>query len=375
MLPSAFVVLDRLPLTPNGKLDRNALVTHRAPAPEHGVGSAPRSQLELHLAKIWENLLQLESVCVRDDFFELGGHSLLAAQLFDQVEKTFGRKLPLDTLWFHARTIEELAAVLREGNEPHAWPQLVPLKPSGARVPLFCIHTIGGNLFHYYELATRLHPDQPVYGVQAAGVYGDRWPDRQMADIAADCIQTMLARQQQAPYLIAGYSSGGVVAFEMAHQLRAQGKQVALLALLDSFAPAKPTAANSLSRLPDLWHAARRHEVRERLYHLVLHGLHLDRLRNLPGVGAAHRWAHWSYSPAAYPGVVDLFLAEQSERLASDPILGWRTLAGELHIHRLPGAHGFIMKRPVVESLAEQLQACIDHALVRRGGVSPVPLA
>ena len=360
MIPAAFVFMDQLPLTMNGKIDRKAL-----PAPSAmmaGEAGRPRNMLEFHLVKIWEDVLGRNHIGIHDNFFELGGHSLLAVKLFDQIEKQFGKKLPLDTLWFEGATIDAIASILEREQEMVLWPELVQIKAGGDTTPLFCIHTMGGNLFHYYELARALSPQLPVYGLQARGVYGKLAPRDNVADIANDCIHAMRQRQAHGPYRIAGFSSGGIVAFEMAQQLHAAGEEVSCLALLDCYAPGvrfKRDFWKELYKLLTLKNL-RRHQ--ERIYHQFLHPLGLHRLRKMQTIGETHRWAHWSYKHVPYPGRIDLFVAAESEKHATDPLLGWSKVAkGELVIHSVPGTHGLMVKAPCVDVLAEKLQHILDQ--------------
>jgi amino acid adenylation domain-containing protein len=371
MLASAYVFLARLPLTPNGKVDRLSLPPPREyTAPGERSTVRPRGQLELHLSKIWEQLLDVGPVGVTDDFFALGGHSLLAAQLIDQIEKHFGKRLPLDVLWYGNATVERLASLIRQDEASVVWPQLVEIKPHGTKAPLFCVHTMGGNLFHYFELAYALDSEQPVFGLQARGVYGREAPRSTVEEIAADCIAAMRSEQPVGPYRIAGFSSGGVVAFEVARQLREAGEAVALLALLDTFAPEVRMRNSVWHKLLKVLRMKNARLLQERILHTVLHGLGRPNIRRLRAVGEAHRWAHWSYRPRPYAGRLTLFVAKQSANFATDPALGWRGLAGgDLDIREVPGTHGLMVKRPVVEELARQLQACLDAACFGPGAI------
>jgi len=230
MIPAFFVGLREFPLTPNGKIDKSKLPHPTTESRQPDKKIAPRNKLELHLVKIWESLLGTEPVGITDDFFMLGGHSLLAARMFDDIQRLFGKKLPLDTLWFGGATIEHLAQLINTNEGEVVWPSLVTIKQGGDRVPLFCVHTQGGNLFHYYDMAGELAADQPVYGLQARGVYGRENFHHRIEDIAAHCIDTMRAKQPEGPYLITGFSSGGLVAYEMAQQLLKAGVPPAMLA-------------------------------------------------------------------------------------------------------------------------------------------------
>jgi len=361
MVPAAFVILDQLPLTPNGKVDRQAL-----PAPPSVTitvsGARPRNALEFHLTKIWEDVLNRKPIGIHDNFFELGGHSLLAVRLFDQIEKHFGEKLPLDTLWFEGATVATLTRILEKEQDTISWPELVEIKAGGNMLPLFCIHTMGGNLFHYYELARTLSPQLPVYGLQARGVYGKHSPRDNVAEIAADCINAMYLRQPHGPYRIAGFSSGGIVAFEMAQQLHAAGEKISTLALLDCFAPGVKLKWSYGRWLRRLITPSGLRQFQERLYYRILQPLGLRHLRQIRTIGEAHRWAHWSYLPASYPDRIDLFVAAESGKKATDPLLGWSKIAGgDLMIHPVPGTHGLMVKSPHVEVLAEKLQDILNQ--------------
>lgn len=361
MLPAAFVVMDELPLTANGKVNRQALPMPSANSAVGSIGK-PRNTLEFHLVKIWEDVLGRTPVGIHDSFFELGGHSLLAVKLFDRIEKTFGKKLPLDTLWFEGATIETLAGILEREKETITWPELVEIKTGGDMAPLFCVHTMGGNLFHYYELARALSPQLPVYGLQARGVYGKYSARDNVADIAADCINVMRRRQPHGPYRITGFSSGGIVAFEMAQQLHAAGEKVSALALLDCYAPGIKLKGNYWRQIRKLLTINGLRRFQERLYHRILQPLGLRRLRQIHTIGEAHRWAHWNYRPISYPDRIDLFVAAESGKKATDPLLGWSKVAGgDLMVHPIPGTHGLMVKSPHVEVLAEKLQYILDQ--------------
>lgn len=361
MVPSYYIMIDAWPLTPNGKLDHKALPEPGITLTKRDCGK-PRSTLELHLVKIWEDVLGRTPIGIDDNFFELGGHSLLAVKLFNQIEKHTGKKLPLDTLWFKGATIETLARILERENGSVHWPQLVQIKAGGDKTPLFCIHTMGGNLFHYFELARALSPQLPVYGLQAQGVYGKLAPRDKIADIASDCINAMRQRQPIGPYRIAGFSSGGIVAFEMAQQLHTTQQAVSSLVLLDCYAPGVSYKENLWIVFRRLFTFKNRRALQERLYHRVLYPLGLRRMRQMNAIGETHRWAHWSYIPKPYSGKIDLFIATESAEKATDPLLGWSKVAkGDLLVHSIPGSHGLMVKAPCVDLLAEKLQCILDQ--------------
>ncbi|MCP5003726.1 MAG: amino acid adenylation domain-containing protein, partial [Planctomycetes bacterium] len=235
MVPASFTVLEELPLTPNGKIDRKAL-----PAPETLLTKkyyrAPRETVEFQLVRIWENVLDIRPVGIRDNFFELGGHSLLAVRLMSQIEQQFKKKLPLTTL-FQNTTIEQFATILRKQAEPLPWSSLVAIQPKGEKLPIFCVHPAGGNVLCYLELAQHLGEEQPFYGLQSFGLETGQVPHTQVVDMAALYLNEVQTLHPHGPYQLAGWSFGGLVAFEMALRLQIQGKSVSLLALLDRPAP------------------------------------------------------------------------------------------------------------------------------------------
>ncbi|MEM7593187.1 MAG: amino acid adenylation domain-containing protein, partial [Cyanobacteria bacterium P01_A01_bin.83] len=237
MVPSAFVFLDSIPLTPNGKVDRRAL-----PAPDNtrqessSTFVAPQDKLESHLTEIWSQVLNVKPIGVRDNFFDLGGNSLQAVALFAQIEKQFGKKLPLVTL-FQSGTVAEIAQIIRQKKWLSPWSSLVPIKPDGTKPPLFYIHGGGGNLLVYRDLAFALGTDQPVYGLQSRGLDGRYAPFNRIEDMANHYLAQIRKLQPNGPYFLAGLSSGGTTAWEIAQLLQAQGQKVALLALFDSSGP------------------------------------------------------------------------------------------------------------------------------------------
>ena len=382
MVPSAFVMLAAFPLTPNGKIDRSAL-----PAPEHQRQEseetfvAPKDELELQLKEIWEKVLGVQPIGIRDNFFTLGGHSLIAVRVFTEIEQIWGRNLPLITL-FQTQTVEALADILRQSGCIAPWSSLVLIQPGQSKPPLFCIHPIGGNVLEYYGLAHYLGREQPVYGLQAQGLDGKQVPLSRVEDMANHYIKEIRTVQPNGPYFLAGYSFGGVVAFEMAQQLYAQGQKVALLALLDVKSPnllhIRPSFAESVRiHLSNLWQLElqeRLKYIRDRIEYRVGKVNYKDFLiRELSKTGIltnqylkvldSNLQASKDYITPVYPGVVTLFRCQvQLLEFALHPELGWGELvAGDLEIHHIPGDHFGLLKEPRVRVLAEKLKLCLER--------------
>src|SRR5262249_8652105 len=223
MVPSAFVVLDALPITPNAKLNWKAL-----PAPEPRakeiVSIVPRDPIEARLAKIWEQVLGIDRVGVTDNFFRLGGDSLLSTHLFAQIEKEFGRRLPMGTL-FEAPTIEALAEVLRQSSwVPGSVLQVQAGDPSTP--PIFFVQARIG----YHVLAAELGFEQPVYVVSYDGLVTSD-TERTLRSVAEELARRIRQQQPQGPYYLAGWCLAGQVALAVARELMRQGERIRLLAV------------------------------------------------------------------------------------------------------------------------------------------------
>jgi thioesterase domain-containing protein/acyl carrier protein len=387
MVPAIFVLLDALPLMPNGKIDRRALPSPDRSRPELDKAFvAPRDDLELQLAHIWEEVLGVRPVGLRDNFFELGGHSLLAVRLFALIEKRLGKKLPLTAI-FQGATVEHLAGVLRQQAMPGPQSSLVPLQPGGGKRPLFLVHPAGGHVFPYVHLAQLLGSDQPCYGLQARGLEDGQDPHTRIEDMAAWYIQALQTVQPTGPYLLGGWSMGGVVAFEMAQQLHAQGQRVALLALLDGRIPTPDEAfpeedaeaivlveryfgisfgpMESLMELPKDEQLAFMLE-QAKSAGLIPAELDVAQARRFVELLRSDLRATQNYGLHRYPGRITFFKANETPADTSpdpDPTMGWSEWAsGGVEVHVVPGNHANLMYEPHVEVLAEKLTACLNPA-------------
>jgi surfactin family lipopeptide synthetase A len=397
MVPSAFVTLMAMPLTPNGKVNRRALPRpDRADLAPKERSGAPRDVLESQLAKIWESVLGVRPIGVKDNFFEVGGHSLLAVRMLQRVEQALGKKLPIATL-FQAPTIEQLAALLRQNGWSPPWSSLVAIHAEGSKPPFFCVHGAGGNVLRFYDLARYLGSDQPVYGLQARGLSGNDLPRTRVEDMAADYIEEMRSVQPEGPYFLGGYSFGGIVAFEMAQQLAAHSGEQALVVLFDTFCtPHRPLPRNHLSarELTYLCQSAsstlrkllqmppgQRRAYLSRKAKLLREGIQRRvQLMRLPSalkiVRRACERAAKDYTLRIYPGRVILFRSSRRPLMQfRDPHAGWSAYAGQgLEIHEIAGDHNSILLEPQVRVVAEQLKASLapTQAINHAGQVTSV---
>jgi thioesterase domain-containing protein len=348
---------------------------------------APRDDIELRLAGIWQRALGVAAAGVHDDFFELGGHSLLVLQLVNDIRAEFGRDLPLSVI-FASPTIEALAATLRASADPAEWSPLVAVQPRGSRPPLYCVHPLGGHVLCYADLARQLPPDQPLFGLQAPGMEEGQAPLASIGEMADEYLRRVRARQPAGPYALAGYSFGGYVAYEMAQRLRQAGEKVALLALLDTPAPsvirggARPidSAALLSSLFPvlglseDALRASGSEDdqlacvvARAREANLVPPGFTMDEARRYFAVCKTNQAMR--ADPRPYGGRITLLRAtEGAERISADPALGWRALAdGGLDVHWVGGRHENMLAAPHAAGAARVMA---DALASERAGVS-----
>lgn len=247
MIPEDFIALNKFPLTPNAKIDRKAL-----PAPqykEHTREDAiALTENEKIVADIWSDILGLQNLHPSDDFFELGGHSLLAIKVMVAIEKQTGKRLPIATLFNHS-TISKLATQLAEKETAEKWDVLVPIKTTGSKIPLFLIHGGGMNILLFRSITEHFDADQPVYGLQALGFSHKTDIPATIEEIAARYVNDILKVNPDGPYALAGYSLGGFMAFEMAKQLTALGKEIKFLGVMDTYAGNNYYAGGTIARL------------------------------------------------------------------------------------------------------------------------------
>jgi amino acid adenylation domain-containing protein len=233
LVPSQISVLDRLPLTANGKLDRPALEATGQPGRDGGPGFTPaRTPAEATLVEIWESVLAtVRPVGVHDDFFDLGGQSFAALRVIGQIGQRLGHRVPLGVL-LEQRTIAALAAWIAV-PEP-SWSPLVRLT-KGSGGPWFLVHPAGGNVLCYRGLAESL--DRPCYAFQAPGPACGRQPLDKVGAFAGLYLRALLEIRPRGPYSLGGWSSGAVIAAELARQLEELGHRVDQLVVVDAPAP------------------------------------------------------------------------------------------------------------------------------------------
>jgi thioesterase domain-containing protein len=378
MVPHQYVTLEQFPLTAGGKIDRGAL-----PPPVNGDPAArfvaPSTPREETLAAIWVDVLRVERVGVHDNFFELGGDSLLGLQMIARARKS-GIVLVPKQLFLH-QTIAELALTAATSTEDDAGAEscLVPIQIGGERRPLFCIHPGGGTVFCYLELARHLPNDQPVYGLQAQGIDGLLAPHGSVKEMACHYVELIRTIQPHGPYQLCGWSSGGIIAYEMARLLEAQGVAIGRLLLIDT---GLPTPGNELGeddlnsvllamfpgesqeriermrQLPPEEQLAYFREQAERAQQVVA-GIDDTFLHYAYEVFKAGAQAMLQYRPASFSGKVVLVRGNpDATPLHKDPLLGWGAwVDGGVEVRPIAGDHITMLQSPTVERLAAIIES------------------
>lgn len=372
---------------------------------------APRDEIERRLALIWEELLGVDAIGINDSFFDLGGHSLIAVRLFAKIKAAFHVDYPISVL-FEAPTIAGCAELIREevgsdagsedaaSKEPeeqtkasaHRYKYLVAMhtgKP-GDRTPFFLVAGMFGNVLNLRHLAHLLGEDRPFYGLQARGLYGGDAPHETFEEMAADYIKEIRTVQPEGPYLIGGFSGGGITAYEMAQQLINDGQEVRSLVMLDTPVPHRPYLSKADRRKIHaiqlrekgagyitewakdraMWEIGK---VRKRLGldHEVYDGTSF----HSQDIEAAFRKALTRYKLESYSGEVHLFRPKLDLRFKVGDDLWvtsameyafadnqWSPFVEQLHIHEVPGDHDSMVLEPNVRVMAARLREIIQRA-------------
>jgi amino acid adenylation domain-containing protein len=401
-LPSRFVILRELPVLANGKIDHAQLSekTAQTLAKEDQAGSDASDALGLQLVRIWEKVLGLDAVGTTDDFFALGGDSLAAATMLAAVDKFCGVTLPTSAL-LKAPTIQKLADLIRNGGVGEIDLRLVALRLRGTKPPLYCVPVAGGDALVFRILTRYLGDDQPVFAFHPQGL-DSRGPYlRSVDEMANSYIDAMRLHQPRGPYYLCGGSFGGVVAFDMARRLVADGEEVRFLGLLDAYGGEYPKHRKFLAL----------RKMRKRLKLLLLHflprGSYYVSLAGLKS-GLKEQMKRWlvrrmialdgrmkfralrcpiklrifyiqeicfaarrRYKLMPFLGKIDLFRAEHqppSDLFEEDPVLGWNGMAeGGIEVHQLPGDHARYLQEPVIAAAAAaQLRAVLNKRVAER---------
>ncbi|MDQ7746424.1 non-ribosomal peptide synthetase [Hydrogenophaga pseudoflava] len=372
MVPGLFMALDHIPVLPNGKTNRRALPAPSAD-PSHGrtPPTPPRSPTETVILSIWQAALQSEMIGVHDNFFDLGGHSILAVGVVSRIESALQRPVALALLFKHP-TVADLADALSQAQpDDHKDVPVAVLQPQGRGPGLFLL--AGAEM--YRRLAQQLDAEMPVYGV-----FSQTEIDllEQPADLPPPVVTVeTLAREYEAlirgiqphgPYFLGGFSIGGLLAFEVARQLQAEGETIGLIALLDSKLPGqgfRHLMAGVARRLRLL-----RRQGLGHLLHIYRVYRHQAEHRHEPGSRRIHTYAQAIRAHEAVPCDLPAVFLQAGDDPSTAPAYGWRALVPGLAVERVPGKHMDILEPPHVDVLASVMRQHIARA--RGSGTLPV---
>ena len=382
MVPEAYVRLEKLPLTPNGKIDRKALPIPADDAYGLRVYEAPQGEVEKTIARIWAELLKVERVGRQDHFFELGGHSLLSIRMTSRLEEA-GFRIPL-AAFFTYPTLERLAAYLKEQQSQTFLHGAVPLRPDGEKRPLFLVHDVSGEVTYGLPLSRHIDDTIPVYGLPGSSLA--ETPPRTVHAQAQRLVRMIRAVQPAGPYHIAGWSLGGILAYEAATQLLGEDETVAFLGLMDTAIGAgknrdlpEEDCAAFLAMARD---AGMDHELLAELENLsggADFGMLLKKLqeeRFIPKLlneaeirryllrVRAYYAASRDYYPQPIPTPVHYFRAMDASNGCENPLSGWAMVLPEkrIRIVPVPGNHQTMMALPHIETLGRSLSDAIREA-------------
>ena len=385
-----------------------------SPTPVRRLGvDAKLSDTERDVAEIWASLLNIDAALIGADdrFFAMGGNSLQAMQLVAQTEKRFSRKLLLNDLVTDP-TIRELAALM---GAPVVRDSLALIRAGGAKPPIFFVHDGDGETLLYRNLAQRLSPEHPVYGLQPYSAGGHALLHTRLSDMASHHVQKIRRVQPHGPYLLGGLCAGGVIAYEIARQLRQQGESVAMLGLIDAADVAVTkrvgrVAGRRLKSFSSAFSAQRSEPLHRSIAARVVTAAgkvrnlfsyevssHLDKIATALKVRLLRHYLDKGAAPPAFvkslsvsdvyqfallddsnrdepfAGDVALFRATTTsvtqddepyiERY-SDPMFGWqKRITGTVHCFDVPGGHFTMLQEPHAQTMAQRMQAYIDRAL------------
>ena len=394
MAPAAIVELEKLPLTQNGKVNLRALPKPQKTGME--IDLLPWNDVELQLAFVWEELLELSNIGRKQAFFDLGGHSLLAIRLVRRIKEKFGKDLPVSAIFEHP-TIEELAKRLRQDYQPVRRRNLVAIYRGGSKPTLFFVHPAGGDAQCYRHLARALGDDQPFYAFQPL----DEEEIKKDAVIsveerAAQYVAELREFQRSGPYLIGGWSFGAYIAFEIAQQLWRQNQVVERLFLLDiTTRPAPqimqqqqqqrfqdeadellymamvdvPQVASSFQSIEGQGPEERLSNVVHQLVKagIVPAEIEMSQVRTWMEARKRRIQSLLSYNFLPYPGTVTLLRStegivplEGTDIAPDDPTLGFAKVSPEVQVHYVSGTtHNNMVRQPHEEKVAALMKKCL----------------
>jgi len=334
---------------------------------------AASNKTELELTAIWETVFGLDSISINDNFFEIGGKSMLAVQMFSLIDSRMGVKLPPTTLLEHP-TIAAIAAVLQGDKKVQSWKYIVPLRASGTKKPLFCVHGGGGHVFFYNPLANNLNEARPVYALQPSGLDGKQNMHQSIEEMALSYTKEIMQIQPEGPYNLMVYCFSSAVGIEMARAFENHGK-VANLIVADSLVEQEDFI--ELSRLKLRFRGFMKRVVKNPISGLRLMIINktsrfieplwinlfgspdeknLEKIKsNLIAIYNKYAWGK------KHPGHISLILTDKSDKKINEEyIRGWQELSiNKVKVLRTEGNHLTLFEGTDVQYLAENIEKSI----------------
>jgi amino acid adenylation domain-containing protein len=396
MVPSVLVSLDQFPINGSGKIDRARLPQPdlRTLASESGdpalkqeiepLADGWTQEVEADLCNWCKELLGAAAVSPLDDFFEIGGQSIVAAQLVQRIAKKYNVHLRLST-FVQTRTPRAIARSIqakRAGNGPQPFHNsfVVTIRAAGSKPPVFFLAGIGGSIVNFEPLARSLDPDRPVYAIETHGLDQRNTVLTRVEDMASLYLSEIRKIQPSGPYHLVGYSFGGVVAFEMARQLKSFAAQVGIIGLIDTSEHHYQDRVRQGLRPAERWHSVYKDRLRRLIFgprrlEAFAQRLRIKAVRSVFNLCARlgrplplrvgnsedrNFFALDRYFPQPYDDSIHLFRCMEMDRFnGPDPLRGWGQLAKQIIVREVPGQHGVVMNAPYVHSLGETVEACL----------------
>jgi amino acid adenylation domain-containing protein len=377
MVPTAWVFLEALPLNANGKIDQQSLLAHKPDRSHLEIHYIPpRTSTENALAEIWAKVLNVDRVSIHDNFFELGGHSMNAVKMFAELKARIKTNVPIAQL-FKFPTIHELAAAIDAWRDIDATRGFVTLREGGSQNSLVLIHPVGGNVLCYRALVDELVIDRPVIAFQRSEMANHSNPRfRSIEQLAEEYVEELLRHQADGPYYLAGWSLGGIIALEIAGQLRTRGKKVAFLGVIDSYFPAgahRTEGGDYQGSTGDIEAMIADDQAMLQLESILdierdfdenkttidsNDGQYATELAFYKRIYLLNFLAIWRYRPSISVQNLALFtVADDTEAFMHSYAKFSAVCEGRINVHRLGGEHYSMLRKPLVSDLAKILAA------------------
>jgi amino acid adenylation domain-containing protein len=383
MLPTSIKEVKNIPFTHNGKVDKALLLKDGVNKQVKNI--TPRTELESTIMAIWSAVFGTGEISINDNFFEIGGNSIMAVKMLSLLKKETGKHVSF-LLLYQFPTVESLAKLVDKQNAFKTPEVLVAIRPHGNKPPVYLVNGGGVVAEGFINLGHVLDEEQPVYSFQSNGYDSNGRLLSNIEDIASYYVKSILSNDEAGPYSIAGYSLGGIIAFEIARQLKAMGKEVRLLIMIDGLTRDPEIiktkhSALSILRLIGLniyllrygFSSALKYSwgIMSAVYRnikttytrapkTVLETQEPDKDHNFD-VFSLHILAYKKYNLQAYDGNIVVFRAKRITFYTDDfKYLGWRPYAKKVKSISIKGHHYSIFDEVNIKGFGEKLQSVLD---------------